>query len=128
MCKPGKVLTEMYEAEKLGKKTGKGFYDWPEEGKLNIDKSEKAGLFNPMLSMAIMLNEGCRILKEGVTNSYKVIDKANMAGMNTPGPFRPGKKNYENWAKKLEDLADKTGKDYLRPIEMMKSGKFKEYK
>ncbi|MGV9171776.1 MAG: hypothetical protein ACOC44_08835 [Promethearchaeia archaeon] len=43
--------------EKLGKKTGEGFYDWPEEeGKLDIDKSEKAGLFNPMLSMAIMMS------------------------------------------------------------------------
>ena len=78
--------------------------------------------------MAIMLNEGCRILKEGVTKSYKVIDKANMAGMNTPGPFGPGKRNYEKWAEMLEDLAEKTRKNYLNPIEMMKIGKFKEYK
>ncbi|MBD3214773.1 MAG: 3-hydroxyacyl-CoA dehydrogenase family protein [Candidatus Lokiarchaeota archaeon] len=126
--KPGKVLTEMYEEGKLGKKVGEGFYEWPEEGRPDIDKSEKAGLFNVQNSMAIMLNEGCRILKEGVTDSYKVIDKANMAGMNTPGPFGPGKRSYEKWAKQLKDLADKTGKDYLKPIEMMKTGKFKEYK
>ncbi|MBD3194101.1 MAG: 3-hydroxyacyl-CoA dehydrogenase family protein [Candidatus Lokiarchaeota archaeon] len=126
--KPGKVLTEMYKNKNLGKKTGKGFYEWPEEGKPNIDKSEKAGLFNVQNSMAIMLNEGCRILQEGVTDSYKVIDKANMAGMNTPGPFGPGKRSYEKWASKLEDLAEKTGKDYLKPTDMMKNGEFKEYK
>jgi enoyl-CoA hydratase/3-hydroxyacyl-CoA dehydrogenase len=126
--KPGKVLTEMYEEGKLGKKAGEGFYEWPEEGRPDIDKSEKSGLFEVQNSMAIMLNEGCRILKEGMTDSYKVIDKANMAGMNTPGPFGPGKRSYEKWAKKLEELAGKTGKDYLKPIEMMKTGKFKEYK
>ena len=35
-----------------------------------------------------------------------------------------GKKNFEKWSQLLEDLADKTGKDYLRPCELMKSGGF----
>ncbi|TFG05814.1 MAG: 3-hydroxyacyl-CoA dehydrogenase [Promethearchaeota archaeon] len=121
--KPGKVLTEMYESNKLGRKTGQGFFDWS-GGRPDIDKSKKAGLFEVENSMAIMLNEGCRILEEGVASGYKIIDDANMAGMNTPGPFGAGKKNYEKWSKMLEELADKTGKDYLRPIDLMKSGGF----
>lgn len=47
-----------------------------------------------------------------------------MAGMNTPGPFGGGKNQYEKWSNLLNDLADKTGKEYLRPCELMKSGGF----
>ena len=55
-----------------------------------------------------MLNEGCRILDEGISTGFKVIDDANMAGMNAPGPFGAGKKNYEEWAKVLSAKLFKT--------------------
>jgi enoyl-CoA hydratase/3-hydroxyacyl-CoA dehydrogenase len=122
--KPGKVIMEMNEKGDLGAKTGKGFFDWS-SGRPNIDKSTKAGIFNVEHSMAIMLNEGCRLLEEGVASGFKIIDDANMAGMNVPGPFSAGKKNYEKWSNLLNELADKTGKDYLRPCDLMKSGEFK---
>jgi enoyl-CoA hydratase/3-hydroxyacyl-CoA dehydrogenase len=121
--KPGKVITKMVEENKLGRKSPQGFFDWS-AGRPKIDKSQKAGLFVVENSMAIMLNEGCRLLEEGVVSGFKIIDEANMAGMNTPGPFGAGKKNFEKWSKILNDLADKTGKDYLRPCELMKSGGF----
>jgi len=121
--KPGKVITKMVEDKKLGRKTAQGFYDWS-KGRPKIDKSQKAGLFSVETSMAIMLNEGCRLLEEKVVTGFKVIDEANMAGMNTPGPFAAGKKQFEKWAKILEELADKTGMEYLKPCELMKSGGF----
>ena len=121
--KPGKVVTKMVEENKLGRKSPQGFFDWS-AGRPKIDKSKKAGLFSVENSMAIMLNEGCRLLEEKVVAGFKVIDDANMAGMNTPGPFGGGKKQYEKWSNILDDLADKTGKDYLRPCELMKSGGF----
>ncbi len=125
--KPGKVISQMFESGKLGRKSGQGFFDWS-SGRPTIDKSEKAGLFNVEYSVAIMLNEGCRILEEGVASGYKIIDEANMAGMNTPGPFGPGKKEYARWADLLEQLAEETGKDYLRPCDLMKSGGFLQMK
>ena len=121
--KPGKVITKMVEENKLGRKSPQGFFDWS-AGRPKIDKSQKAGLFSVEKSMAIMLNEGCRLLDEKVVTGFKIIDDSNMAGMNTPGPFGGGKKQFEKWSKILEDLADKTGKDYLRPCELMKSGGF----
>ncbi len=121
--KPGKVIAKMVEENKLGRKSPQGFFDWS-AGRPKIDKTQKAGLFSVENSMAIMLNEGCRLLEEKVVAGFKVIDDSNMAGMNTPGPFGGGKKQFEKWSKLLEDLADKTGKEYLRPCELMKSGGF----
>jgi len=121
--KPGKVLTKMVEDKKLGRKTAQGFYDWS-QGRPKIDKSQKAGLFSVETSMAIMLNEGCRLLEEKVVTGFKVIDEANMAGMNTPGPFAAGKKQFEKWAKILDELSEKTGMEYLKPCELMKTGGF----
>ncbi len=122
--KPGKVLTQMVADGTLGAKTNKGFYEWPEGKRPTIDKSNPAGIFNLENAMAILLNEGCRILEEKIVTGFKVIDDANMAGMNTPGPFAAGRKNYEKWAGMLEKLAVETGKDYLKPCELMKSGGF----
>ncbi|MCJ7650681.1 MAG: 3-hydroxyacyl-CoA dehydrogenase [Candidatus Lokiarchaeota archaeon] len=124
---PSNVVKKMVDAGNLGAKTGKGFYDWSKgrEGiKEKVKGAEPSGLFNLEYTMAILLNEGCRILEEGVASGYKVIDDANMAGMNTPGPFGAGKNNFEKWSQLLEDLATKTGKEYLRPCELMKSGGF----
>lgn len=122
--KPGKIITQMNEKGTLGAKTGQGFYAWPKGGKPKIDKSKKAGLFNLENMMAILANEGCRILEEGVASGFKTIDEANMAGMNTPGPFGAAKKNYEKWSELLEKLAEETGKAYFKPCELMKTGGF----
>jgi enoyl-CoA hydratase/3-hydroxyacyl-CoA dehydrogenase len=121
--RPGKVISQMMQEGHLGRKTGHGFFDWT-QGRPKIDKSRKAGFFDVETSMAIMLNEGCRILEEGVASGWKIIDEANMAGMNTPGPFGPGKKEYAKWVNLLESLAKKTGKTYFQPCALMRSGGF----
>ncbi len=120
---PGKTLTNLLKEGNLGKKTGKGIYEWV-EGKPNIKTNEKAGLFNPEQYYAIQLNEGCRLLEEGIVNGYKVIDDTMLAGMDMPGPFGAGKNNYEKWALMLEELSEKTGINYFKPCDMMKSGAF----
>ena len=122
---PGNVVTQMVKEGKLGRKTGRGFYDWS-QGRPNPDTSKKAGLVDFDLIIAIKLNEGCRLLEEGVVTSYNVIDEANMAGRNTPGPFKTGKDKYQLYVKKLEEFVEKTGKKYLLPCDLMKSGKFLE--
>ncbi len=123
--KPGKVLTMQKKEGKLGKKTGKGFYDWS-KGRPQPDLSKKAGLVNSLVFTAINANEGCRILEEGVVNSWKVIDEAILAGMNFEGPMKYATEHYEELSKLLEEYSEKLEKPYLKPCELLKSGKFIE--
>ncbi|MFW9942882.1 MAG: 3-hydroxyacyl-CoA dehydrogenase family protein [Candidatus Thorarchaeota archaeon] len=123
--KPGKVLTMQLEKETLGKKTGEGFYDWS-KGRPQPDLSKKAGLVNQEIFKAINANEGCRILEEGVVSSWEAIDEAILAGMNFKGPMEYATKNYGQLAKLLEETAEKLGKSYLKPCNLLKSGKFVE--
>jgi hypothetical protein len=82
--------------------------------------------FNPEVIEALRLNEGCRLLEEGVVKSYELIDKVLLKGNFTPGPFGIGKDKYKEWVKLLYTAAEKSGKSYMKPCEMMESGKFLE--
>ena len=120
---PGVKLTNLLKEGNLGKKTGKGIYEWY-EGKPKITTNEKAGLFNPEYYFAIQLNEGCRLLEEEIVSGYKMIDDTVLAGMDMPGPFGAGKRNYKKWSLMLEELAETTQISYYKPCRMMESGDF----
>ena len=123
--KPTPIFKNMIEKGRLGKKSGKGFYDWS-KGKPIVDKKKKAGIMNENMIKAILLNEGCKLLEERIVNNYNIIDDAVLAGYNIPGPFEEGKRNYKELSKLLEEFSDITGYNYLKPCNLMISGKFRE--
>jgi len=78
--------------------------------------------------MALQMNEGCRLLKEGIVSTYETIDKTMIAGMRSRGPFESGLDRYQEWCRLLDEFAEKSGKNYFRPIKLMRSGDFLKYK
>ncbi|MBD3197542.1 MAG: hypothetical protein GF317_20985 [Candidatus Lokiarchaeota archaeon] len=121
---PGKVLEDLVSKGYYGKKAGRGFYQYNENGRAKIDKTIKSGLLNPELMLAIQLNEGCKLLEEKIVENYSIIEKVMKIGMGLPGPFIPGKRNYKKWAKLLNNFANEHQIEYFQPCELMRSGKF----
>ncbi|MFX1256227.1 MAG: 3-hydroxyacyl-CoA dehydrogenase family protein [Promethearchaeota archaeon] len=121
---PGKTLTNLVKQGNLGRKSGKGFYEWPNKEIQSADKSNKGGILDFNVIIAIMLNESCRLLENDIVSGYKKIDNIISAGYDTPGPFILGKNRYMEYAKLLEDIVEKSGKKYLNPCNLMKSGAF----
>jgi len=125
---PGRVLTRLVKEGNLGRPTGKGILEWTKDGRLKTISTKKANLFNMETYFAIQLNEGCRLLEEGIVSGFKTIDDTMLAGMDVPGPFGAGKRNYKNWCELLEDFVEKSGKQYFKPCVLMKSGGFLKMK
>jgi enoyl-CoA hydratase/3-hydroxyacyl-CoA dehydrogenase len=132
---PSQRLTELFNAGKFGKKVGEGFYKWNADGAIKnlppVEEKTTNFLTNTIdieMHPAIQFNEACRLLEEGVVTSYELIDKVQLKGTHMPGPFALGKTKYKEWAEKLHKFVEISGKTYLEPSEMMKSGKFLDYK
>ncbi|MFX0029148.1 MAG: 3-hydroxyacyl-CoA dehydrogenase family protein [Candidatus Hodarchaeota archaeon] len=132
---PSKRITDLYKVGKLGKKVGQGYYKWNENKPIRklppVEKKTTEFLrdfLDPEIYSAIRLNEACRLLEEGVVKSYELIDKVQLKATFMPGPFDIGKTKYKEWAEKLHKFAEISGKSYLKPCDMMESGRFLNYR
>jgi len=122
--KPAKWLKEKIDAGTLGKKTGKGIFDWS-KGRPEIDLSKAKEDFDPTDLIAIQVNEATKLLEEGVVKSPDEIDKAMVNGGGSAfGPFQLAKGiGYDKLANRLEELSKKFGVKTFEPTRTLKSGK-----
>ncbi|MFP3897813.1 MAG: 3-hydroxyacyl-CoA dehydrogenase NAD-binding domain-containing protein [Dehalococcoidia bacterium] len=120
---PAAWLKARIDAGDLGKKTGKGIYDWS-KGRPEIDLSKAKEDFDPTALIAIQVNEATKLLEDGVVKSAEEIDKAMVNGGGGGfGPFQLAKGiGYDKLAKMCEDLAQQFGVSVFRPTETLKKG------
>ena len=124
--KPSDALMAYIKAGTLGKKTGKGLYDWS-QGRPQIDpaKATKEYDFNHMI--ALQVNEATKILEEGIADDPKEVDLAMANGGGSPfGPFALAQSiGYPVLLAKLEDVYTKFPLDIFKATKTMKDGNIK---
>jgi len=120
---PPNWLKAKIDAGELGKKTGRGIFDWS-KGRPEIDLSKAKEDFDPAVLIAIQVNEATKLLEEGVVKSADEIDKAMASGGGSGfGPFQMAKGiGYGKLAGICEDLARKFGVKVFEPTETLKKG------
>ncbi len=120
---PPSWLKAKIDAGTLGKKTGKGIFDWS-KGRPEIDLSKAKEDFDPADLIALQVNEATKLLEAGVVKSPDEIDKAMVnGGGSVIGPFQLAKGiGYDKLAKICEDLAKKFGVKVFQPTETLKKG------
>lgn len=117
------ALEQKVNTGNLGKKTGKGFYDWS-AGRPTIDTSKATKEFGVNDLIALQVNEATKLLDEGVAKSAADIDNAIVNGGGGFGPFQLAKGiGYPELVKRCEALAQKFNVKVFKPTNTMKKGK-----
>ncbi|MBW0001786.1 MAG: enoyl-CoA hydratase/isomerase family protein [Verrucomicrobia bacterium] len=127
------VLPRMLEKGWLGRKSGKGFYDYQTKGKetLNSQLNEFQALQAPQVDDAelrdrmvlLMVNEAARCLEEGVVTAPEDVDFGMIMGTGW-APFRGGPLNYADSTSlpavvaRLQELQKRVG-NYFAPCALL---------
>lgn len=124
--KKGEILHKMVQAKQLGKKTGKGFYDWS-TGRATIPAASPTDKVSVMDLFALDINESVKLIEEGVALPED-IEKAMVLGMNRPfGPISVAKDLTNAEVKsKLEELAKKFDCQIFAPTKSISEGKLRD--
>jgi enoyl-CoA hydratase / 3-hydroxyacyl-CoA dehydrogenase len=124
--KPSAAMTAFMKSNNLGKKTGKGIYDWS-AGRPTIDLTKATKEYDINHLIALQVNEATKVLNEGVAENATEIDLAMANGGGSPfGPFTLAQSiGYPVLLAKLEELYSKFKLEIFKPTELMKKGDIK---
>lgn len=122
---PARAIEEMVKAGLLGKKTGRGFYDWT-GGRPSIDPAKATDKVDPMDLLAVQINEATKLMEMGVC-SAEDIDKAIVNGTgNAIGPMAVARSQEpKSLTQRLERLAERFQKEIFRPTRTIREGLYR---
>ncbi len=122
----GKTFASMAKAGLLGKKAGKGFYDWS-TGKAQIPKVPATEKISIMDIFALEINEAVKLIEEGVAGPDDV-ERSVILGMNRPfGPISVAKDLSNAEVKsKLEELTKNYGCQIFAPAKSIMEGRLRD--
>ncbi len=122
----GKTFARMVGQGLLGKKSGKGFYDWS-SGRAEIPKTPPSEKVSIMDIFALEINEAVKLIEEGVATAED-IDKGVTLGMNRPfGPIAVAKDLSNSEVKsKLDELATKFDCEIFAPAKSIAEGRMRD--
>jgi enoyl-CoA hydratase/3-hydroxyacyl-CoA dehydrogenase len=125
--KPRQWLADMVKAGTLGKKTGKGLFEWPGGARPTIDPAKADPKFDPMDIICLQVNEGTKLLEGGVARSAAEIDLAMVnGGGGVFGPFALAKgMGWDKVAERCEKISKELGVKWFLPTETLKKGSIK---
>lgn len=121
--KPSAALESYVKSGNLGKKTGRGFYDWS-DGRPKIDLSKATADYDANHLIALQVNEATKLLDEGVVDDPAQIDLVMVHGSGTPlGPFTLAQGiGYPLLLSKLEEIHGRFPLDIFKATDLMKEG------
>ncbi len=122
---PGRTLSEKVKADQLGKKTGKGYFDWS-QGRPAIDLAKATDKVDPLDFVLVNANEATRLINLGVC-SAEDVDVAILGGTGSKvGPMSVIQSmEKDEIIARLESLRRRYKKEIFAPSELIRSGKYK---
>ena len=122
-----KVYSDLVKNNLLGKKTGKGFYDWGAGRPKIIDSAKPTDKVALLDIFALEINEAVKLIEAGIA-SPDDIETAVKLGMNRPfGPISVAKNLANGDVKdKLDALAKQFDCKIFEPADSIKQGKMRE--
>jgi len=123
---PAKAFETLVKDGHLGMKRGKGIYDWS-KGRPKIDLSKSTDKLDPIDFAAVEINEGVKLVEEGVCTPNDVDLAMRYGYSRTKGPFEMAKDISQDILKeRLENLAQKFNKKIFEPTKTIREGKLGE--
>lgn len=117
--KPSKLLVDKVRARELGRKTGKGFYDWS-KGSPKVDVNKRTDAIRIEDIEFVKFNEAAKLIEEEVA-TLEDIDQAMLLGTGYPeGPITYVKRfDLSQIIDRLQELSERLNLTVLQPTTIL---------